>query len=257
MRKVFLHIYAVSAAVILCLACSADKASVIPRGKLARIYAEMLVMDQWVISETEFKRIADTSLVYEPIFRKYGYDTEDYRKSVAYYMNDPERYSRILRETAEILDARINELAECKKALARKHEIESFVTDFNIAEYYPYLSEEPYVHYYDSLSVEPDSGAVYRIVSIERADTIYDLLRMVIRTDSLAVDTLDVEQIEEKVDSKSDEKQIPDKVEQNSDEVGLIEFPEQKIENVVMKPKKFEGKTRLMRHSKLDSVKIK
>jgi stress-induced morphogen len=80
---------------------------------------------------------------------------------------------------------------------------------------------------------------------------------MVIRTDSLAVDTLDVEQIEEKVDRKSDEKQIPDKVEQNSDEVGLIEFPEQKIENVVMKPKKFEGKTRLMRHSKLDSVKIK
>lgn len=53
---------------------------------------------------------------------------------------------------------------------------------------------------YDSLAVEADSSFVYHLVSIERADTLYDLLRMVIRTDSLAVDSLVVpkDTIEEK-----------------------------------------------------------
>jgi hypothetical protein len=200
MRKFILHIFAVSVAAVVCLACSSDKASVIPRGKLARIYAEMLVTDQWILAEPDFRRVADTTLVYEPILQKYGYDTQDYIKSVGYYMNDPERYSRILRTTAELLEERITELKVLKEAYKRKLEIESFVTDFDISEFYPYLSEEPYVHYYDSLAVEADSSFVYHLVSIERADTLYDLLRMVIRTDSLAVDSLVVpkDTIEEK-----------------------------------------------------------
>ena len=90
MRKFILHIFAVSVAAVVCLACSSDKASVIPRGKLARIYAEMLVTDQWILAEPDFRRVADTTLVYEPILQKYGYDTQDYIKSVGYYMNDPE-----------------------------------------------------------------------------------------------------------------------------------------------------------------------
>ena len=87
-----------------------------------------------------------------------------------------------------------------KEAYKRKLEIESFVTDFDISEFYQYLSEEPYVHYYDSLAVEADSSFVYHLGSIESADTLYALLRMVIRTDSLAVDSLVVpkDSIEEK-----------------------------------------------------------
>mgnify|MGYP003296088184 CR=1 FL=1 len=104
MRKFILHIFAVSVAAVVCLACSSDKASVIPRGKLARIYAEMLVTDQWILAEPDFRRVADTTLVYEPILQKYGYDTQDYIKSVGYYMNDPERFARIFRSTVEIID---------------------------------------------------------------------------------------------------------------------------------------------------------
>ena len=186
MRKLFLHISAVSAALLLCLACSQDKSTVIPRGKMSKIYAEMLVMDQWAVSESDLRTIADTSLVYEPIFQKYGYDTEDYRKSVEHYMKDPERFSRILRATSEILEARIVEIKELKRLYLRQVEISGFVTDFNIGEYFPYLSEEPYVHYYDSLSVEPDTMWVYRLKNTDRGDTIYRDLRMVI------LDTLNV-----------------------------------------------------------------
>lgn len=185
MKKVFLHIPAVLAALLLCFACSDDESKVIPRGKMAKIYAEMLVMDQWAVSDSRLRQKADTSLIYEPIFEKYGYDGEDYRASVEYYMNDPERFSRILRESADILDARIEELKNLKQELMKQEEINRLITDFEISDFYPYLSSEPYVHYYDSLAVELDTLSTYRLVSIERADTLYDCLRMIVQTDTL------------------------------------------------------------------------
>lgn len=152
---------------------------------MAKIYAEMLVMDQWAVSDSRLRQKADTSLIYEPIFEKYGYDGEDYRASVEYYMNDPERFSRILRESADILDARIEELKNLKQDLMRQEKINRLITDFEISDFYPYLSSEPYVHYYDSLAVELDTLSTYRLVSIERADTLYDCLRMIVQTDTL------------------------------------------------------------------------
>lgn len=185
MKKVFLHIPAVLAALLLCFACSDDESKVIPRGKMAKIYAEMLVMDQWAVSDSRLRQKADTSLIYEPIFEKYGYDGEDYRASVEYYMNDPERFSRILRESADILDARIEELKNLKQELMKQEKINRLITDFEISDFYPYLSSEPYVHYYDSLAVELDTLSTYRLVSIERADTLYDCLLMIVQADTL------------------------------------------------------------------------
>lgn len=185
MKRIFLHIPAVLAALLLCFACSDDESKVIPRGKMAKIYAEMLVMDQWAVSDSRLRQKADTSLIYEPIFEKYGYDGEDYRASVEYYMNDPERFSRILRESADILDARIEELKNLKQELMKQENINRLITDFEISDFYPYLSSEPYVHYYDSLAVELDTLSTYRLVSIERADTLYDCLRMIVQTDTL------------------------------------------------------------------------
>ena len=120
MRRIFLHIPAVLAALLLCFACSDDKSKVIPRGKMAKIYAEMLMMDQWAMSDSRLRQEADTSLIYEPIFEKYGYDGEDYRQSVTYYMEDPERFSRIFRATSELLDARMEELMEQQKKMLKK-----------------------------------------------------------------------------------------------------------------------------------------
>ena len=152
---------------------------------MAKIYAEMLVMDQWAVSDSRLRQKADTSLIYEPIFEKYGYDGEDYRASVEYYMNDPERFSRILRESSDILDARIEELKNLKQELMKQENINRLITDFDISDFYPYLSSEPYVHYYDSLAVELDTLSTYRLVSIERTDTLYDCLRMIVQTDTL------------------------------------------------------------------------
>ncbi|MGN1220408.1 MAG: DUF4296 domain-containing protein, partial [Candidatus Cryptobacteroides sp.] len=130
------------------------------------------------------KRMADTSLVYEPILEKYGYSSADYRKSVETYMDDPERYSRILRTTAEILDKRIKELQQLKIDLYKS--AFKITTNFKAEDYFPFLSVEPYIHYYDSVSVAWDSNGFYRMVYIENLDSLA-VADSLARADSLAV----------------------------------------------------------------------
>ena len=131
--------------------------------------------------------IADTTLVYEPILQKYGYDSDDYRKSIDYYMNDPERFARIFRSTVEIIDNQIAELKHEQAILDAIAKLPKVVSDFKVGDYVPYLDDEPYLHFYDSLDVVIDSATLmYRLVSIERSDTLFDGLKIVLR-DSLNV----------------------------------------------------------------------
>lgn len=184
MKRRCLHIICGIALVLSLIGCNKGP-RVIPRGKMARIYAEMFVTDQWINITPSVKRIADTSLVYEPILEKYGYTSEDYRRSVDVYMNDPERFSRILRTTVGILDKEISGLKELKEELDKPKFV--IKTDFKAEDYFPFLSSEPYVHFYDSLTVEYDTTGFYRFSSFERADTIYDRLEMIVRADTLAL----------------------------------------------------------------------
>ena len=83
---------------------SCGKARVIPRGKLVDIYAEMFLTDQWLRDNQDVKKTADTLLVYEPIFNRYGYTTDDYLKTVEHYMREPDKYAKILKNTAKKLE---------------------------------------------------------------------------------------------------------------------------------------------------------
>ena len=56
------------------MASCGNREHIISRGDMARIYADMYLMDQWIMEHSENRRAADTSLVYNPIFEKYGYD---------------------------------------------------------------------------------------------------------------------------------------------------------------------------------------
>lgn len=166
---------AVSTVLVLSVSCGRDEARVIPRGRLARIYAEILMTDQWIGGKMNLRRMADTSLVYEPILESYGYTSDDYVKSVDVYMDDPERFAKILRSTVEILDRRLAALKEEKDRLAAEKEVEEYIRRFrvllNIGKTFPYMGDEPYVHYYDSLSVEMDSiTKTYRIIPLEKVE---------------------------------------------------------------------------------------
>jgi hypothetical protein len=183
-----LHIIALAILMsgVIC-SCSKEDTTVIPRKKMARIYADMLMTDQWVTSTPGIRMVADTSLVYEPILEKYGYDSDDYRMSIDAYMDDPERFARILRTTGEIIQDRIDELKQQQRILDMKANLPKLNYNISWNEFFPYMFDEPYVHNYDSIAFEPDSVLwIYRLKSIERSDTIYDRIRMII-LDSLSV----------------------------------------------------------------------
>lgn len=193
MKISFRHIsFLLLAVLVFFSACKEAEENLIPRNKLAMIYAEMLMTDQWIADNHDIRSLADTSLIYEPILEKYGYDSEDYRHSVNVYLDDPERFSRIFRTTSEILDERHTELKKKKDILdaeRRKAERrELYSVDFVIKDHFPYMADKPYVQYYDSLTVEYDTLASSLMIrSVEIKDTIYDRIEMIIRTDSLTV----------------------------------------------------------------------
>ena len=155
---------------------------------MARIYAEMLVMDQWIAENPKLRTQADTSLVYEPILNEYGYTTEDYRASVSHYMKDPERYSRILRSTTELLEEELLELKELKQKEDRMKSVTTYELDKRWLYYNTFI--EGRWETGDSVSVELDSLLPVYVMSFHQtSDTTYDGLNIVIRekADSVAV----------------------------------------------------------------------
>ena len=193
MKGFLQHIVVLLAAVVMAVSCS-ERAKVIPRGKMAAIYAEMLMTDQWINSRPDVRRIADTSLVYEPILQKYGYDHKDYLKTVDEYMNDPERFARILRASGDIIEERLTDLRweleqrNRLEALRKRIEAMTIKSDFKAEEFFPYLFDEAYVHYYDSLVIEIDSVIQhYRFKDMPTTDTLYEGVRMISPLDSLAL----------------------------------------------------------------------
>lgn len=193
MKRHFYHIIAAAvSAVILLASCGKDDGEVIPRKDLAEIYAEMLLTDQWVLMTPNIRLIADTSLVYAPIMERYGYDREDYVKSVDHYMNDPERFSKILRETGEILEAKLKDLELRKAELERleklRKEAEKYRPDTRWDEIYPDRPVRMRIGPSDSIAFESDSSGLYRMSFVERVDTIYEGVAMVLP----AVDTAGV-----------------------------------------------------------------
>lgn len=109
MRMKGSHILVVLLAV-LCLSACGHKGKIIPRSTMADLYVDLLLADQWVLTAPGQSRAADTTMVYEPIFNRYGYTTEDYIASVDYYLRDPKRYGRILRKADGKLSEKIDRL---------------------------------------------------------------------------------------------------------------------------------------------------
>ena len=127
----------------------------------------MLVTDQWAQSTPSLRRIADTSLVYEPILEKYGYTSEDYQLSVDSYMDDPERFSRILRSTSKILDAQLKDLRKKQHQLALAEKQKKALSAVELPEFRHFMNAvENYrpLDWADSVKIELDTGAPSRMI---------------------------------------------------------------------------------------------
>ncbi len=188
-KRIFEGFVAFALASLLLLSCGkGDGGKVIPKDKLSEIYAEMFVLDQWVGTESRLRREADTSMVYAPILERYGYNYDDYLASVDYYMKDPERYSRILRTTSEILNRRLSELQAQKKEMvsAEKaaHRRDSLLNlvHFDLDSAIVAMSR---VNPSDSVVSEIQPFGVLSIRFVQRGDTSYAGPEVIVRRDTL------------------------------------------------------------------------
>ena len=71
--KKTLKMVLLAAVIAVAVASCSDRPKVIPARKMEKIYREMFMADQWIITNPEKKRKADTTWLYVPIFEKYGY----------------------------------------------------------------------------------------------------------------------------------------------------------------------------------------
>lgn len=190
MKRFPAYLVVLALAVGLSLASCGKKERVIPKEKMAEIYAEMYVLDQWLDDNRSLRREADTSLVYAPVLDKYGYTYDDYLNSVDVYMKDPTRYSRILRRTSEILGSRLTELKAEKKAqedaMKESRRLDSLrnLIHLNVDSL---MNSMVRTAPSDSLVTVFDSLGFVDFRFVQTSDTTYDGPAMVIRIDSLAV----------------------------------------------------------------------
>ena len=132
--KRFLHIVLV---LLVAAACRGPR--VIPKDTLTDIYVDMLMADQYVREENIQRKQLDTSLVYEAVFNKYGYDTDDYLNSVRFYLKDPERFAKIFEDVAKRLEGEVNALDKiiehqdwvAEKMGAKRPQIDSILAPFS------------------------------------------------------------------------------------------------------------------------------
>ena len=196
MRKI-LHILLVVAVAVSC-----HGPRVIPRDELAQIYYDMFMADQQVRDDPTLRQQADTMLVYETVFNRYGYDTDDYLYSVRYYLKDPERFSKTLEEVSERLQGEAEALGKVIDHLnwvkgymgMKRPPVDSVLAGF--------CDDSLYVGLARVVRDSTRYGGWFRLVPV-REDTLM-----------VPVDTTRAEAVEEKGEEK-EEKPIPDSKEKS------------------------------------------
>ena len=138
--KRFLHIVLV---LLLAVACRGPR--VIPKDTMTDIYTDMFLADQMVRDADIPRAQMDTMLLYEAVFEKYGYDTEDYLYSLRYYLKDPERFGKVFENVAKRLEGEVEALkkiVELRNRIASKRDADYPLVDSLLA---PFSKESVFV----------------------------------------------------------------------------------------------------------------
>ena len=200
MKRIFQHIiFAVTLSVAFFSLHSCREEKLIDEADLAEIYAEMLITDQWINSTPVLRVTADTSKVYEPILKKYGYTSADYLRSIEHYLNDPDNYADIMNATIKILDKKLAQLHMKKEGLdeekVREQYLQKLAKEINFTQaaiYVDIFNDELYGQA-DSLAVLWDSLALcYTIRPAKRTEKLPSADTLEVADSIPQPDTLDV-----------------------------------------------------------------
>ena len=117
---------------LLCLPSCKDKEGLIPEDTMAQIYYDIYMTDEAVDVNYRLRRMADTMRVYEPIFNRYGYTTEDYNRSVNFYMERPDKFEDVFEGTKTMLEKRKAELNSILEAEGKRPRLWSLVDSLEL-----------------------------------------------------------------------------------------------------------------------------
>ena len=188
-------------ALVVAAACQGPR--VIPKDTLTDIYEEMFLADQLVRERGIPSVQLDTLLVYEAVFNKYGYNTDDYQYSVRHYLKDPERFSKVFEEVARRLDEHVKSLdrqIEYEQQLANKRAETHPLLDSILA---PFSKDAIFL---GMARVERDTSrypAWFRLVAVQEdtlmlsVDSLAARKARQARLDSLIIKPLTVEEADE------------------------------------------------------------
>lgn len=172
---------------VLAVAVSCRGPRRIPRSTMADIYYDMFLVDAQVRDDPDLHSRADTMLIYEAVFNRYGYNTDDYLYSIRYYLKDPERFAKTVHTVTERLQKEIagldaiieHESWEEKYLKAERPSLDTLLAMF--------LADSTY---WGTLRIVPDSsayGGLFRFISPEMDSLSRVADSLSAKKDSLAV----------------------------------------------------------------------
>lgn len=126
------YLFLILTAVLLCLSSCRDRKDIIPKGTMSKIYYDIYMTDEAVDANYGLRRMADTMRIYEPIFNKYGYTTEDYNRSVNFYLGRPDKFEDVFEDTKTMLEKRKAELNAILEAEGKRPRLWSLVDSLEL-----------------------------------------------------------------------------------------------------------------------------
>ena len=180
------HIALAALLLLLLLPACGRRGRIIPAGKMAEIYVDMFLADQWVSDNYGTRKTADTSDFYGPIFKAHGYNFKDYDRSVSHYLENPDNYSRMLDKSAEILEKRIKALKTEDERREKVKELERYLRD-NLLPRVNFEQDDSLLWRPDTLAATADSLAVAADSLMVAVDSLAATDSLVATADSLVI----------------------------------------------------------------------
>ena len=227
--KRFLHIVLVLLAAVAC-----QRTRIIPRDTLVDIYMDMFLADQVVREENIPHAQMDTTLLYEAVFRKYGYDTDDYLNSVRHYLKDPERFAKVFESVAKRLEGEIDALDKivqhqewvASQLGAKRPQLDSILA--------PFSKESVYVGLARVARDTSRYPAWFRLMAVHE-----DTLMVPVDSVKARKDTLAVEEPEDEEDAELENPSII-QVTRSRVPVRVIQKEQPELEEIVKEEKEAE-----------------
>ena len=96
--------------ILILISVGCKERGVIGKKAMIAIVKDIYLADQAIEQNPDLRAQTDSLTVYPAILAKYGYTTDDYSKSVAYYLQKGESYSKLLKEAQKQIEARVEVL---------------------------------------------------------------------------------------------------------------------------------------------------